>query len=107
MIKGYNGNPSKKLSGDVPMAGWRIISEVIFPIFVILLVVAYMFVKLSPVAGQTPPSTLICITVVSIGPIVWNAAVLLVLLLVSLSLGPMLDSCCVRMPLAAGFRYIV
>ncbi len=103
MITGYKkkklGRPSEKLSGDVPRAGWRavIISEVIFPIFfAILLIIAYMFVKSFPVAGQTPQSPLIRITVVSIGPIVWNAAVLLVLFLVSLFLGPMLDSCCVR-----------
>jgi len=103
MITGYKkkklGRPSEKLSGDVPRAGWRavIVSEVIFPIFfAILLIIAYMFVKSFPVAGQTPPSPLIRITVVSIGPIVWNAAVLLVLFLISLFLGPMLDSCCVR-----------
>ena len=103
MITGYKkkklGRPSEKLSGDVPRAGWRavIISEVIFPIFfAVLLVIAYMFVKSFPVAGQTPPSPLIRIIVVSIGPIVWNAAVLLVLFLISLFLGPMLDSCCVR-----------
>jgi hypothetical protein len=103
MITGYKkkklGKPSEKLSGDVPRAGWRavIVSEVLFPIFfAILLVIAYMFVKSFPVAGQTPPSPLIRITVVSIGPVVWNAAVLLVLFLVSLFLGPMLDSCCVR-----------
>ena len=103
MITGYKkkklGRPSEKLSGDVPRAGWRavIVSEVIFPIFfAILLVIAYMFVKSFPVEGQTPPSPLIRITVVSIGPIVWNAAVLLVLFFVSLFFGPMLDSCCVR-----------
>jgi 1,3-beta-glucan synthase len=103
MITGYKkkklGKPSEKLSGDVPRAGWRavIVSEVLFPIFfAILLVIAYMFVKSFPVAGQTPPSPLIRISVVSIGPVVWNAAVLLVLFLVSLFLGPMLDSCCVR-----------
>jgi 1,3-beta-glucan synthase len=103
MITGYKkkklGKPSEKLSGDVPRAGWRavIVSEVLFPIFfAILLIIAYMFVKSFPVAGQTSPSPLIRIVVVSIGPIVWNAAVLLVLFLVSLFLGPMLDSCCVR-----------
>jgi 1,3-beta-glucan synthase len=99
MITGYKkkklGRPSEN---DVPRVGWRavIVSEVIFPIFAILLVIAYMFVKSFPVEGQTPPSPLIRIAVVSIGPIVWNAAVLLVLFLVSLFLGPMLDSCCVR-----------
>jgi len=103
MITGYKkkklGKPSDKLSGDVPRAGWRavIISEVIFPIFfAMVLVIAYMFVKSFPESGQTPPNPLIRIIVVSIGPIVWNAAVLLVLFIVSLFLGPMLDSCCVR-----------
>jgi 1,3-beta-glucan synthase len=103
MITGYKkkklGKPSEKLSGDVPRAGWRavIISEVLFPIFfAILLIIAYMFVKSFPVAGQSQPSPLIRIGVVSLGPIVWNAAVLLILFLVSLFLGPMLESCCVR-----------
>lgn len=103
MITGYKkkklGRPSEKLSGDVPRAGWRavIISEVLFPIFfALLLIIAYMFVKSFPVSGQTSPSPLIRIAVVSIGPIVWNAAILLVLFLVSLFLGPILDSCCVR-----------
>ena len=103
MITGYKkkklGRPSEKLSGDVPRAGWRavIVSEVLFPIFfAILLIIAYMFVKSFPVAGQSQPSPLIRIGVVSLGPIVWNAAVLLILFLVSLFLGPMLDSCCVR-----------
>jgi 1,3-beta-glucan synthase len=103
MITGYKkkklGRPSEKLSGDVPRAGWRavIISEVIFPIiFAIVLVVAYMFVKSFPASDQTPPSPLIRIAVVSIGPIAWNAAVLLALFFISLLLGPMLDSCCVR-----------
>ena len=103
MITGYKkkklGRPSEKLSGDVPRAGWRavIVSEVIFPIVMaVLFVIAYMFVKSFPVNGKIPPSPLIRIAVVSIGPIVWNAGVLLVLFFVSLMLGPMLDSCCTR-----------
>jgi 1,3-beta-glucan synthase len=103
MITGYKkkklGRPSEKLSGDVPRAGWRavIVSEVFFPIiFAILFIIAYMFVKSFPANGQTPPSALIRIGVVSIGPIAWNAAVLLVLFLISIVLGPMLDSCCGR-----------
>ncbi|THH12768.1 hypothetical protein EW146_g7388 [Bondarzewia mesenterica] len=103
MITGYKkkklGRPSEKLSGDVPRAGWRavIFSEVIFPVVMaILFVIAYMFVKSFPVHGKTPPSPLIRIAVVSIGPIVWNAGVLLLLFFVSLMLGPMLDSCCTR-----------
>ncbi|KAI0034779.1 1,3-beta-glucan synthase [Vararia minispora EC-137] len=103
MITGYKkkklGRPSEKLSGDVPRAGWRavLLSEVIMPIVLaILFVIAYMFVKSFPAQGQTPPSPLIRIAVVSIGPIVWNAAVLLILFFISLMFGPVLDSCCTR-----------
>ena len=100
MITGYKkkklGHPSEKLSGDVPRASWRavIFSEIIFPVFMaILFVIAYLFVKSfpDPVTGNFPPSPLIRIAVISLGPIVWNAAVLLTLFLVSLFLGPMLD----------------
>ncbi|EPQ51775.1 1,3-beta-glucan synthase [Gloeophyllum trabeum ATCC 11539] len=100
MITGYKkkklGLPSEKLSGDVPRAGWRavIISEIVFPIVMaVLFVIAYMFVKSFPDRnGAQPPSPLIRIAVVSLGPIVWNAGVLLVLFLISLFMGPMLDS---------------
>lgn len=99
MITGYKkkklGHPSEKLSGDVPRAGWRAViwSEVIFPIcLAILFVIAYLFVKSFPGPnGQIPPSPLIRIAVISLGPIVWNAAVLLVLFIFSIFLGPMLD----------------
>ncbi|KAF5348770.1 hypothetical protein D9756_009724 [Leucocoprinus leucothites] len=100
MITGYKkkklGHPSEKLSGDVPRAGWRAVlwSEVIFPIFMaILFVIAYMFVKSfpDPETHQFPPSPLIRIAVISLGPIVWNAAVLLTLFIFSVFLGPMLD----------------
>jgi len=98
MITGYKkkklGHPSEKLSGDVPRATWRavIFSEVLFPIMMaILFIIAYMFVKSIPVDGVQPPSPLIRIAIISLGPIVWNAAVLLVLFLFSMFLGPMLD----------------
>ncbi|KAI0767675.1 1,3-beta-glucan synthase [Fomes fomentarius] len=100
MITGYKkkrlGHPSERLSGDVPRAKWRavIFSEVIFPlIMAVLFVIAYMFVKSFPDKdNKQPPSPLIRIAVVSLGPIVWNAAVLLVLFMFSLFLGPMLDT---------------
>lgn len=98
MITGYKkkklGHPSEKLSGDVPRAGWRavIISEVIFPIIMaILFIVAYMFVKAFPSNGKQPAAPLVRIAVISLGPIVWNAAILLALFMVSLFLGPILD----------------
>ncbi|KAK0451562.1 1,3-beta-glucan synthase [Armillaria borealis] len=98
MITGYKkkklGHPSEKLSGDVPRASWHavIFSEVVFPVVMaILFTIAYTFVKSFPVDGETPPSPLVRIAVISLGPIVWNAAILLTLFLISLFLGPMLD----------------
>jgi 1,3-beta-glucan synthase len=58
----------------------------------ILFVIAYLFVKSFPDStGKYPPSPLIRIAVISLGPIVWNAAILLFLFVVSMLLGPMLD----------------
>lgn len=99
MITGYKkqrlGHPSEKLSGDVPRAPLRAViwSEIVFPIcMAVIFIIAYMFVKSFPDStGKYPPSPLIRIAVISLGPIVWNAAVLLTLFLVSLFLGPMLD----------------
>jgi 1,3-beta-glucan synthase len=96
MITGYKkkklGHPSEKLSGDVPRAGWQtvIFSEIIWPIvMVVLFVVAYMFIKSFPTAnGLQPPSPLIRIAVIAIGPVVWNAAVLIALFFFSLFVGP-------------------
>ena len=104
MITGYKkkklGRPSEKLGGDTPRAGWRavLVSEVLAPVAqAILFVIAYMFVKSFPDdQGVIPPSPLIRIAVVSLGPIVWNGVVLLVMFFVSLMFGPMLDSCCTR-----------
>ncbi|KAL7284815.1 hypothetical protein ACG7TL_002125 [Trametes sanguinea] len=100
MITGFKkkrlGHPSERLSGDVPRAKWRavIFSEIIFPVIMaVLFVIAYMFVKSFPDKdGRQPASPLIRIAVVAIGPIVWNAAILLVLFMFSLFLGPMLDT---------------
>ena len=101
MITGYKrkklGLPSDKAAGsDTPRATWRAVflSEIIMPIcMAILFVVAYLFVKPFPqVTGRENASPLVRIAIVSLGPIVWNAAVLLILFFVSLFLGPMLDS---------------
>jgi 1,3-beta-glucan synthase len=100
MITGYKkkklGHPSEKLSGDVPRATWRavVLSEIIWPIcFAVLFIVAYMFVKSFPDReGNQPPNPLLRIGVVSIGPILWNATVLLVFFVISLFLGPMMGS---------------
>ncbi|KAG1731889.1 glycosyltransferase family 48 protein [Suillus lakei] len=99
MITGYKkkklGFPSEKLSGDLPRAPWRavVFSEVVWPIcHATIFIIAYMFVKSFPnVNGEQNPSPLIRIAVIAIGPIVWNAAVLLSLFFISLFLGPMFD----------------
>ncbi|KAH9842776.1 1-3-beta-glucan synthase [Rhodofomes roseus] len=98
MITGYKkkklGHPSEKLSGDVPRARWRavLLSEIVWPIFMAaLFIVAYMFVKSFPTKGKQNPSPLIRIAVISVGPVVWNAAMLLSLFFVSLFLGPMMS----------------
>lgn len=100
MITGYKkkklGHPSEKLSGDVARAKWQtvLMSEVIWPIMMsIIFVVAYMFVKSFPNQnGEQNPSALIRIGVIAVGPVVWNAAVLLTLFFISLFLGPMMES---------------
>jgi 1,3-beta-glucan synthase len=110
MITGYKkkklGHPSEKLSGDVPRADWRAVlfAEVVFPVMMaFVFVIAYMYVKSFAVEGKFPPSPLIRIAVISLGPIVFNAVVLLVLFLVSLLLGPMLDSVFPRFGSAMAF----
>ncbi|CAK5277699.1 unnamed protein product [Mycena citricolor] len=90
------GHPSEKLSGDVPRAPWNsvFLSEIVFPIFMAtIFVVAYMFVKSfpDPRTGQNP-SALIRIAIIAVGPMAWNACILLALFFISLFLGPMLES---------------
>lgn len=99
MITGYKkkklGHPSEKLSGDVPRAPWSavILSEIIWPLcLAAIFVIAYMFVKSFPSAnGNQNPSALIRIGVIAIGPMVWNATVLLTLFFVSLFVGPLFE----------------
>jgi 1,3-beta-glucan synthase len=103
MITGYKrkklGLPSDKSQGGNDTqrrATWRTVfmSEIVFPIcMAILFIIAYLFVKSFPqVTGRQNASPLIRIAIVSLGPIVFNAAVLLVLFMVSLFLGPMFDT---------------
>ncbi|KAK0540207.1 1,3-beta-D-glucan synthase [Tilletia horrida] len=102
-VTGYKkkrlGHPSEKLAGDVPRAGWRTIlfAEVLGPIFMaVIYVVAYAFVKSFHQAGDPPQGGIVRVVIISLGPIVWNAAVLLILFLVSMFLGPALNKCCAK-----------
>lgn len=95
------GHPSEKLSGDMPRAGWGVvfISEIVIPLIgAIIFTVAYMFVKSFPTAQTGNVEPLIRLAVVAVGPVAWNAIVLLVLFFVSVVLGPMMNGCCVRFP---------
>ncbi|KAJ7632608.1 1,3-beta-glucan synthase [Roridomyces roridus] len=98
MITGYKkkklGHPSEKLSSDVPRAPWSTVflSEIVFPICVaVIFIVAYMFVKSFPQPGTQNPSPLLRILVVAIGPVAWNAVILLTLFFISLLMGPMVS----------------
>ncbi|KAK0567105.1 1,3-beta-D-glucan synthase [Tilletia horrida] len=102
-VTGYKkkrlGHPSEKLAGDVPRAGWRTIlfAEVLGPIFMaVVWVIAYDFVKSFHEANDPPQGGIVRVVIISLGPILWNAAVLLVLFLVSMFLGPALNKCCAK-----------
>lgn len=94
------GLPSEKLSSDMPRAPWRaiIVGEILGPLaLAILFVICYLFVQSFPgniYEGNTVQvPALLRIAVVAVGPIVFNMALLLVLFLVSVFLGPCINSC--------------
>ncbi|WVQ94805.1 1,3-beta-glucan synthase component FKS1 [Kwoniella sp. CBS 9459] len=88
------GLPSEKLSSDVPRAPWKaiVIGEIIGPIcLAALFVICYLFVKSFAVDGKTQPG-LLRIAIIALGPIVFNMALLITLFLISVFLGPCLNS---------------
>jgi len=99
-ITGYNrkklGQPTDKIASDAPRATWTAVlwTEIIAPILMAaLFVLAYMFVKSFPdIENKQPPSPLIRIGIIAVGPVVWNGCVLLALFFVSLILGPILST---------------
>ena len=88
------GHPSEKLSVDVPRANWRIVvfNEVIIPVIMAaLFIIAYAFVK----SRSSPQvNALLRIAIISLGPVVFNMAVLITCFFISLLFGSMLKSCC-------------
>ncbi|WRT68817.1 1,3-beta-glucan synthase component FKS1 [Kwoniella shivajii] len=88
------GLPSEKLSSDVPRAPWKaiVVGEIIGPIcLAALFVICYLFVKSFTVDGKTQPG-LLRIAIIALGPIVFNMALLITLFLISVFLGPCLNS---------------
>lgn len=60
-------------------------------------VIAYAFVKSFPNPdGSKPPSAFVRIAIIALGPVVWNTVVLLTFFMLSLFMGPLLDSCCTK-----------
>ncbi|SGY67900.1 BQ5605_C004g02823 [Microbotryum silenes-dioicae] len=88
------GHPSEKLTADVPRVSWKVIlvNEVFAPLaLAVILTIAYLFVK----SFSDPPiNALLRVAVIAIGPVAWNAVLLLVLFLSALLAGPVLGSCC-------------
>jgi len=69
-----------------------VVGEIIGPLcLAIVFVVCYLFVKSFAVGGVVEPG-LLRIAIISLGPIVWNMAMLTLLFLISLFLGPCLNS---------------
>ena len=88
------GLPSEKLSSDMPRAPWKaiVVGEIIGPIcLAALFVICYLFVKSFAVDGQVQPG-LLRIAIIALGPIVFNMALLAVLFLISIFLGPCVSS---------------
>lgn len=88
------GVPSEKLSVEVPRAGWKtiFISELSGPLVqAVVLLLAYTFTKS---LSERPVNSLLRLAIVSLGPIVWNAIVLIVVFFTALFAGPLLNSCC-------------
>ncbi|GAA5841468.1 hypothetical protein JCM9279_000663 [Rhodotorula babjevae] len=83
------GHPSEKLSPDTPRARWKtiVVNEILSPFaLAVVLSVAYLFVKSF---ANPEVKGLLRLAVVALGPIVFNAAVLLVLFFTSLFAGPL------------------
>jgi len=67
-----------------------------------------MFVKSFPDHnGNQNPSPLVRISVIAIGPVVWNAAVLMTLFFISLFLGPMMEHWAKFASIMAGMAHIL
>ncbi|KAI9844455.1 MAG: 1,3-beta-D-glucan synthase [Sclerophora amabilis] len=92
------GDPSSKLSGDVPRAHFTNIfmGEVISPlILVVVTLIPYLFINSQTgVADAKPTNSLIRVALVAFAPIAINAGVLAGLFGMACCMGPLLSMCC-------------
>ena len=110
-ITGYKrkvvGEPSSKLSGDVPRAHFTniFVSEIVSPLFyVALTLIPYLFVNAqvgvlpanNGLSGSTVPPTasLIRVAIVAFAPIGINAGVAAMMFAMACCMGPLLSICC-------------
>ena len=102
-ITGYKrkalGEPSSKLSGDVPRAHFTNIffSEIISPLLlVVVTLIPYLFINAQTGVKNHPKATnsLIRLAAVAFGPIAINAGVLGGLFGMACCMGPLLSMCC-------------
>ena len=108
-ITGYKrktiGEPSAKMSGDVPRAKFTnlFFAEIIGPlILVALTVIPYLYINAqagvikanNPGKDLSPTSSLIRVAAVAFGPIAINALILLVFFAMACCMGPVLSMCC-------------
>lgn len=104
------GDPSSKLSGDIPRAGFTNIffSEIIGPIVLVAVtLVPYLYINAQTgVTPETNPdvpedqikatNSLIRVAAVAFGPVAINAGVLAGLFAMACCMGPLLSMCCKR-----------
>ena len=102
-ITGYKrktlGEPSSKMSGDVPRAHFTNIffSEIVGPlVLVAVTLVPYLYINAQTGVADNPQATntLIRVALVAFGPIAVNAGILLVLFGMACCMGPLLSMCC-------------
>ncbi|KAI9670085.1 MAG: 1,3-beta-D-glucan synthase [Trizodia sp. TS-e1964] len=101
-ITGYKrkilGDPSQKLSGDVPRAHFTNIffSEIVGPlVLVAVTLIPYLYINAQTgVVGAKPTSALIRVGLVALAPIAINAGVLAGLFAMACCMGPLLGMCC-------------
>jgi 1,3-beta-glucan synthase len=108
-VTGYKrkalGDPSSKLSGDVPRAQFSNIffSEVFGPlVLVVVTLIPYLFINSQVGVGEgnnpdkdiRKSSSLIRVGVVALAPIAINAGALLVFFFMACFMGPLLSMCC-------------
>jgi len=98
----YIGEPTKKLAGDIPRAGFSnvFIGEIVAPaIWVVLVGIPYIFMNSQVGNADTNPpkvAAVLRIAVLSVAPLVVNGAISGLFFALACCMGPLLGACCKR-----------